>query len=67
MVPAALLIWLHREHGHSLALHILGLGFLLLRACSWQLEQGEVPFLSSCAFGRQIEQLLRYAQLLVDN
>ena len=45
-----------REHGHSFALHVLGLGFHLLRVCGWELEEGEAPLLGSCALGRQVEQ-----------
>ena len=60
-------VWLRCEHGCFLALHVLGLGLLLLCTCSWQLEEGEAPLLSSCALGRQVEQLLRRAQLLVDS
>ena len=48
-------------------LHVLGLGLLLLRSYSWQLEERKAPLLSSCALGRQVEQLLRCAELLVDN
>jgi hypothetical protein len=57
MVPAALRIRLRCEHGHSLALHVLGLGFLLLRVGSWELEEGKAPLLSSRALGRHVEQL----------
>ena len=67
MVSAALHLRLSRKHGYSLALHIFGLGLLVYRVGGWKLEEGEVPFLSSCALGRQIEQLLRCAQLLVDS
>ena len=66
MVSAALRVWLRREQGYSLALHVLGLGFLLLWVGSWELEEGKAPLLSSCALGRQVEQLLRCAGLLVD-
>ena len=34
--------------------------------CGWELEEGEAPLLSSCALGRQVEQLQGRAQLLVD-
>ena len=35
MVPAALRVWLCCKHNHFLVLHVLGLGFLLLRVGSW--------------------------------
>ena len=66
MVSATLGVWFRFEHDCSLALHVLGLGFLLLRVRSRELKEGEAPLLSCCALGRQVEQLLRCAQLLVD-
>ena len=60
-------VWFRYEHGCSLALHVLGLGFLLLRVRSRELEQGEAPLLISGALGRQVEQLQRRVQLLVDS
>ena len=44
-------------HGYYLALHVLGLGLLLLQVDSRELEEGKAPLLSSCALGRQVEQL----------
>ena len=66
MVVAALNLWFTHEHGRSLALHILGLGLLVFWVGRWELEEGEAPFLSPCALGRQVEQLQGCAQLLVD-
>ena len=43
VVPAALRIRLRREHGYSLALHVLGLGFLLLGVGSQEPEEGKAP------------------------
>ena len=47
-------------------LHILGLGLLLLWVRNRELEEGEAPLLSSCALGRQVEQLQGCAQHLMD-
>ena len=66
LISTPLGVWLCCEHNCSLALHVLGLGFLLLRVRSRELKEGEAPFLSSCALGRQVEQLQRCAQILVD-
>ena len=35
-------------------------------ARGWQLKEGKAPLLSSCALGRQVEQLLRRVELLTD-
>ena len=55
LVPAALRVWLCCEHGLSFVLHVLGLSLLLFWVSSWELEEGEASFLSSCALGRQVE------------
>lgn len=60
-------VWFRCKHGCSLALHVLGLGFLLLWVCSRELEEGEAPLLSSSTLGRDVEQLQGRAQLLVDS
>ena len=60
-------VGLRCEHYCLFALHVLGLGLLLLHSCSCQLQEREAPLLSSCALGRQVEQLLRCAKLLVDS
>ena len=57
MVSPTLRVQLRWEHGDSLALHVLGLGFLLLRVGSWELEEGKAPFLSSCTLGCHVEHL----------
>ena len=57
LVPAVLHIWLCCEHNCSLALHILGLGFLLFWIYRWELEKGQASLLSPRALGRQVEQL----------
>ena len=66
LVPAALCVRLCYEHSCSLALHILGLGFLLFWVCCWELEKGEASLLSPCAFGRQVEQLQGCARVFMD-
>ena len=55
LISALLGVWFCREHGSPLALHILGLGLLLFWIGSW--KEGEAPFLSPGALGRQVEQL----------
>ena len=59
-------VWLSCKHNCSFALHVLGLGFLLLRISCWNLEEGEASLLSPGAFGRQVEQLQRCAQVFMD-
>ena len=57
LISAPLGVWFCREHGSPLALHVLGLGFLLFQVCGRQLEEGNAPFLSTGALGCQVEQL----------
>ena len=52
LISAPFGVWFCREHGSSLALHVLDLGFLLFWVGSRELEEGETPFLGSCALGR---------------
>ena len=66
VISSPLGVGLRCEHYCLFALHVLGLGLLILHSCSWQLKEREAPLLSSCAPGRQVEQLLRCAELLVD-
>ena len=65
LISAPLGVWFCREHGSPLALHVLGLGLLLFRVCGRQLEEGETPFLSPGALGRQVEQLQGSAQIFM--
>ena len=60
-----LCVWFHRKHDSLLALHVLGLGFLLFWVCGWQLEEGKAPFLSAGALGHQVEQLQGSAQIFM--
>ena len=55
LISAPLGVWFCREHGSPLALHVLGLGFLLFWVCVWKLEEGNAPFLSPGALGHQVE------------
>ena len=57
LISAPLGVWFCREHGSPLALHVLGLGFLLFWVGGWQLKEGKAPFLSPGALGCQVEQL----------
>src|SRR4051812_40868406 len=65
LISAPLGVWFCREHGSPLALHILGLGLLLFWVCGRQLEEGEAPFLSPGALGRQVEQLQGSTQVFM--
>ena len=56
-ISAALGVWFFYKHSHSLALHILDLGLLVLLVGSRELEEGKAPFLSSCALGCHVEHL----------
>lgn len=65
-ISAALGVWFFCEYGHSLALHVLDLGLLLLWLRSRELEEGETPLLSPRTLGFYVEQLQGRAQLLMD-
>src|SRR4051812_19711895 len=65
LISASLGVRFCREHGSPLALHVLGLGLLLLWICGRQLEEGETPFLRPGALGRQVEQLQGSAQVFM--
>src|SRR3954467_915327 len=64
-ILAPLGVWLRREYGSPLALHVLGLGLLLFWVCGRQLEEGEASLLSSGALGRQVEQLQGGAEVFM--
>ena len=42
LICAMLGVWFYREHGSPLALHVLGLGFLLFWVCGLQLDRKSV-------------------------
>ena len=55
LISAPLGVWFCREHVSPLALHVLGLGFLLFWVSGSWLEEGKAPFLSTGALGCQVE------------